>query len=148
MGWSTKHFLLADDDSLRQLSGAAFTRMLKAAGQCRVPEFADQRVRMAAVTVELTSGVALGVRHMSFTMLDFDEQDVLDIQRLNTQQVARLDAMLAPTLGKPTSDVGLVEASSRFVARGGSWEPEPALRRSLEDVALGRTSCRRVKVLC
>lgn len=147
MGWSTKNFLLANDDSLNQLSGAAFTRMLKADGQCRVPEFAGQRVRMAAVTVELASGVALGLRHMSFTMLDFDEHGVLDLQRLNTQQVARLDAMLAPRFGNPTSGVRLVEASSRFVARGGTWEPEPALRRLLEDAALGRMSCRRVKVL-
>lgn len=32
-------------------------------------------------------------------MLDFDANGVLDVQRLNAQQVARVDALLAGVLG-------------------------------------------------
>jgi hypothetical protein len=147
MGWASRIFLLSSDDSLHRLAGRAFTRMMREAASCRAIDFAGQRVRMAGVTVELAGGVVLGVRHMGFAMLDFDAAGVLDVQRLNAQQVARLDAMLAEKIGGPAPAEAIVEASSRFMARGGSWEPDAALRRRIHAAAEGRTGCPRVRVV-
>lgn len=147
MGWSTRLFLLSSDDVLHRLANVAFSRMLRQELHCRLSDFAGQRVRMASVTVELASGIVLGTRHMSFSVLDFDARGVLDVQRLNAQQVARFDAMVAGKFGGHAATEQVVEASSRFVARGGSWEPDDGLRRRLEAAAEGRTRCPRVKVI-
>lgn len=147
MGWSTRLLLVRDDGSLHRLASAAFTRMLKSDGKSRAPDFAGQRVRQASITIELSSGIALGARHASFAMLDFDRAGILDLARLNAQQVARLDAMLEEVLGTAQGVTGIVHAGNRFVARGGSWEPDRALRRRLDEAALGRLVCPRVKVI-
>lgn len=147
MGWSSRLFLLSSDDALHRLAGAAFPRMLKLQGRCRAPDFADQRVRLAGVTVELADGTVLGVRHMSFSMLEFDEHGVLDVQRLNLQQVARFDAMLTEAQIAPVSQHAVIDAASRFQARGGSWEPDAPLRRRLEAAALGALPRPRVRIV-
>lgn len=80
-------------------------------------------------------------------MLDFDESGALDVHRLNAQQVARLDSMVASVLGASKGVSGVVEASSSFLARGGTWEPSPQLRRQLDSAAMGALPCRRVRVI-
>lgn len=147
MGWSTRLFLVREDGGLHRLAGAAFTRMLKADGCCRAPDFAGQRVRQASITIELSSGIPLGVRHVGFAVLDFDQAGHLDVARFNAQQVARLDVMLQEVLDPAQPGAEVVHAGSRFVARGGTWEPDPVLRRRLDEAALGRLSCPRVKVI-
>ena len=147
MGWSSRLILLSADDTMHRLAGTAFSRMLNAQAPCRCPCFAGQRVRMAGVTVEIADGIALGVRHMSFSMLEFDEHGALDVQRLNAQQVARMDVMLGGVLGVAAPRPGIVEAASRFTARGGNWEPDRPLRRRIEAAALGQRPCPRVRVV-
>ncbi len=147
MGWSSRLFLLSGDDALHRLTGTAYTRMLKAQAPCRVPDFAGQRARLAGVTVETADGIALGVRHMSFSVLEFDADGLLDVQRLNVQQVARLDTLLAGVLGPKAAEVTVVDAANRFRARGGAWEPDRPLRRRLEAAALGLGHYPRVRVV-
>jgi hypothetical protein len=36
------------------------------------------------------------------------------------------------------------DGSTRFLARGGQWSPSPAVRRRIEQTALGRQKCPRV----
>lgn len=147
MGWSSRPFLVAADGELLRLAGAAFSRMLRPGSPCRVPQFAAQRLRMAEVVVETADRVVLGVRHVSFSVLSFDADGCLDVAQLNTHQVARPDVMLSTVLAGSGSDAKVVDAACRFAARGGSWEPDPPLRRRIESAALGTLSCARVKVV-
>lgn len=146
MGWSSRLFLLSADDALHRLAGTAFGRMLRPGSRCRLPDFAGQRVRMAGVTVELANGIPLGVRHLSYSILHFDVDGVLDLARLNAHQVARMDTVLAGVLQPPTPQAPVVDATSRFIARGGSWEPDHRLRHSIEAAAMGLQPCPRVRV--
>jgi hypothetical protein len=41
----------------------------------------------------------------------------------------------------------VVDAATRFVARGGSWEPDRPLMRRIEAAALGHLPCPRVRVV-
>ena len=59
--------------------------MLRADTRCRAPDFAGHRVRVASIAVELAHCIPFGVHHLSFSMLDFDEHWVLDLQRVNAQ---------------------------------------------------------------
>jgi hypothetical protein len=148
MGWSTRLFLIRPDGSMHRLPSTAFSRMLRADAPCRAPDFAGERVKLATATVELAAGVALGLRHLSFSVVEFGEQGAMNVARLNAQQVARFDAMWHlsfPEEAAP-SPTQVVAAASRFTARGDTWEPDEPLRRHIEAAALGRVRCTRVHI--
>jgi hypothetical protein len=53
-------------------------------------------------------------------------------------------AELALALGQSVRGSVVEDAESRFLARGGLWSPSPAVRRRIEQTALGRQKCPRV----
>ncbi|MDC6167780.1 hypothetical protein [Paucibacter sp. XJ19-41] len=147
MGLSSRLFLLSADDELHALAGTAFMRMLRREDVARVPQFAGQRVRQASVVVEVVDGTPSRMVHWTFSVLDFDTDGLLDVERLNTQQLARMDAQFEPS--RPAADTGgtFVDAASRFVARGGSWAPDERLLRRIEAAALRQVSCPKVRIV-
>lgn len=147
MGWSSRLFLLSADDGLHRLASAAFGRMLRPHSRCRLPDFAGQRVRLASVAVELAGGIPIGVRHFSFSILEFDADGVLDLKRFSKHQMALVDTMLAGVPESPARQASVVDATSRFVARGGTWEPDHRHRRSIEAAAMGVQPCPKVRVV-
>ena len=145
---SSKVFLLSGDDTLHVLAGTAFMRMLRHEGLARVPDFAGQRVRQASVVVQVVDGTPSRMVHSTFSILDIKVDGFLDVERLNTQQIARLDVRFDRS--SPVDRVAggpVIEAAQRFVSRGGSWEPDARLLRRIEAVALGLVPCPRVRVL-
>lgn len=147
MGLSSRLFLLSADDKLHALASAAFMRMLRREDVVRVPDFAGLRVRQASIVVDVVGGTPSRVVHWTFSVLDIDAEGLLNVERLNTQQLARLDAWFEPST--PVADTGgpIADAASRFVARGGSWEPDERLLRRIEAAALGQVSCPRVRMV-
>ena len=147
MGLSTRLFLLSGDGALHAMSGAAFMRMLRHEEFSRLPDFAGQRVRLASFTVELANRVPLRTLHRTFSILEIGTDGLLDVARLNSQQMARADGLLAPILDASATEASVVDAASRFIARGGSWEPDDRLLRQIDAAALGQLPCRRVRVV-
>jgi hypothetical protein len=147
MRLSSKLFLLASDDSLHALASAAFMRMLRREHVARVPDFAGQRVRQASIAVEVVDGTPSRMVHCTFSVLEFNVDGLLDIERLNTQQFARVEDWFDRS--NPVADASgpIVDAARRFIARGGSWAPDERLMRRIEAAALGRMSCPRVRVV-
>jgi hypothetical protein len=91
MGLSSRLFLVSREDTLHGLAGATFMRMLWQEDRCRLPDFAGQRVRLASITVELADCVPLRTVHRTFSILDIGTDGQLDVARLNSQQIARVD---------------------------------------------------------
>jgi hypothetical protein len=120
--------------------------MLRQQEVSRVPDFAGMRVRLANVIVEIADRVPLRPLRRTFSMLDFDIDGALDVARLNAQQLARMDDMLRPMFQTTTSGAGVIDVASRFVARGGSWQPDAGLLRRIDSAAMGHLSCARVRV--
>jgi hypothetical protein len=147
MRLSSRLFLLSADDTLHALASTAFMRMLRREDVARVPDFAGQRVRQASIVVEVVEGKPSRMVHWTFSILDIDADGLLDVERLTTQQFARVDDPFEPA--RPVRGTGgpIVDAARRFVARGGSWEPDTRLLRRIEAAALGQVSCPRVRVL-
>jgi len=147
MSLSSRLFLLSADDSLYALANSAFMRMLRREDVARVPDFAGQRVRQASIIVEVVDGAPSRMVHRTFSILDIDADGLLDVERLSTQQFARLD----DPFERPSDAEGkrgpIIDAARRFLARGGSWEPNAELLRRIEAAALGRLSCPRVRVI-
>ena len=147
MGLSSKLFLLAADDALWALGGAAFMRMLRQEDVARLPAFAGHRVRLASLVVEVADRVPLCVVHRTFSILEIDTHGLLDVARLNTQQFARMPDLLATEPKSHATGTPIVDAASRFIARGGSWQPDDLLLSRIDAAALGHLPCRRVRVL-
>jgi hypothetical protein len=147
MGLSSKLFLLTADEEMHTLAGTAFMRMLRQEAVARLPDFAGQRLRLASLVVELANREPWRVVHRSFSIIEIDRDGLLDVARLKAQQIACIDSFLAPVLQQPAPTTPVVDATSRFVARGGSWQPDDLLMRRIDAAALGRMSCRRVRVV-
>ena len=133
---------------LHALTSTAFMRMLRQEDLARVPDFAGQRVRQASVVVQVVDGTPLRMVHSTFSILDIKPDGLLDVDRLNTQQIARLDVRFDRL--RPADEVAggpVIDAAQRSVARGGSWEPDSRLLRRIEAAALGQKSWPRVRLL-
>lgn len=144
---SSRLFLLSGDDTLHALAGTALMRMLRQQEISRLPDFAGQRVRLASLVVELAGRTPLRMVHRTFAIIDIGTDGLLDVARLNTQQIARMGEPLAPALRAPVPAAPVVDAASRFIARGGSWEPDDRLLRRIDAAALGHLPCPRVRVV-
>ena len=145
MGLSSRLLLIPADGVLRRLVEADFDRLYKGGGTWRAPAFSSQGVRWASMVVELFNRRPARVVHRSFAFLHFDDTGRLDVDRLNREQVARVDVALAPVFAREAK-VGVINASSRFKARGGSWKPDADLMARLDSAALGRAPCPRFRL--
>ena len=88
MRMALRLFLLSADDTLHTLAGTAFMRMLRQEDVARVPDYAGQRTRQASVVVELVDSRPRRLVHYTFSILEFGPDGLLDVERLNTQQIA------------------------------------------------------------
>ncbi|MDO9251516.1 MAG: hypothetical protein Q7U48_08195 [Hydrogenophaga sp.] len=147
MGLSSKLFLIAADDTVHALSNAAFMRMLRRESDTRIPEFSEQRVRQASIAISLVGHEPTTIVRCTFSILDIDENGVLDVERWDAQQVARVADPFASE--RPVRDdiAQVIEAAHRFIARGGSWVPELALLNRTKQAALQKLVCPRVKAV-
>ena len=147
MRMSSKVFLLSGDGTLHALAGTAFMRMLRQEDIARLPDFAGQRIRQASLLVELANRIPVRVLHRTFSILDIGADGLLDVARLNAQQMARMGDLWPPALQAPAPGAPVSDAASRFIARGGSWEPDDRLLRQIEAAALGHLLCPRCRVV-
>jgi hypothetical protein len=136
-----RHFLLDSDGTLYRLPSAALDRMLHNPTRHPLARFAGQRVRSAEVVVEMMNGRPLVVLRSVFNMLTFKSDGTL-VSPLRDRHV-RARAELALALDQPSRDMAVADASTRFLARGGQWSPSAAVRRRIEQAALGRQKCER-----
>jgi hypothetical protein len=134
--------LLDAEGTLYRIPNAAFDRMLRDPVRHRLPRFAGQRVRSAEITVALMNRKPIAVERSSFSILTFKKNGVLVSPLLDLHVRARAELALA--LEKPIRDAAVADASTRFLARGGQWSPSAAVRRRIEQTALGRQKCERV----
>ncbi len=138
MTYSIRIFVVDQDDTLYRLSGTKFTTMLDDPESDRLPRFASQRVRMVEAIVELRDRVPIGIARIVYEMLTFDGEGRLDRRGFERQNFARAD-LLAGEL--KMDDTVVVDASSRFIAQGGRWQPSPSLERHVCRAALGEVKC-------
>lgn len=147
MGLSSKLFLISADDTVHTLSNAAFMRMLRRESDTRIPEFAGQRVRQASIVISLVGREPTTIVRCTFSILDIDENGVLDVERWDAQQIAGVADPFASERPDRGDKPQVIDAAHRFIARGGSWVPDQALLNRIERTALQKLVCPRVKVV-
>jgi len=125
-------FLLDQDDELYRLPSATFVRMYDDPTSHSIPRFADTRIRMSGVSVELVDRRPTRVIRTTFNMLAF-----LDRDAYQRHQWARAEAAFAPVFNASGNQTDVVAAEARFVAQGGRWTPSPAVAKLIEQAVLG-----------
>ena len=145
MSYSTRTFILGPDDTLYRLASAKFSRMVDDPGSHRLERFAGQRARMAEAIVEVRDRAPVAVVRIIYEMLGFDAEGRLDRAAFIRQNAALAELVVSrvlPRLG--AEETAVVDAGSRFVARGGSWQPTPKQEREILRAALDETPCKRL----
>jgi hypothetical protein len=113
-----RHYLLDAQDTLYHVPNAVFDRMLRDPVRHRLPRFASQRIRSAEIAVVLMNGKPIAVERSWFSVLTFKKNDAL-VSPLADRHV-RARAELALALEQPIRGSAVADASTRFLARGGS----------------------------
>jgi hypothetical protein len=107
--------------------------------------FAGQRVPMAEAIVEVRDQAPCAAVRLIYEVLGFDAEGRLDratFMRQNAALAALALSRVIPRLEAERTDV--VDAGSRFVARGGAWQPSAALEREILRAALDETTCKQL----
>lgn len=146
MALSSRIFIVATDETLYRLAGTKFSGMLRDPSSYPLPRFAGQRVRIASAIVELQDRVPYRVVRVLYEILRFDEQGKLDVGTFGQQNAALIDVMLESTLTNNTSDTAIIDASSRFVAQGGRWNPSPSQEWRVCQAALDEIKYKRLSI--
>jgi hypothetical protein len=143
--YSPRTFIVGPDDTLFRLASANFSRMVDDPEHRRLERFAGQRVRMVDAIVEIRDRTPCAVVRLVYQMLGFDACGRLDRRAFMCQNVALADLVAGRVVGgSTTNEATIVEASSRFVARGGLWQPSPSLEQRILRAALGELKCERL----
>lgn len=146
MGLSLRLLVLDQGNRIYRVSVADFDDMRRNPATNRYPQFAAQRIRGVEAVVELVNRKAVRVVRLTFDILTFDQFGCFDSETFDRHQFSRFEAAMAPDSSTLATDLdlGVVDASSRFAARGGSWVPSQALASAIRDAALGRSKCPRL----
>ncbi len=136
---------MGPDDTLYRLASTKFAAMLDDPESHRLRRFAGQRLRLVDAIVELRDRVPCEVVRLVYEMLVFDAQGRFDRRTFEQQNAALVHLLMGRVAGGPrTSDGEVIDASSRFIAQGGRWQPSPALARRIRQAALGEIKCERL----
>jgi hypothetical protein len=142
---SVRIFVVGQDNTLCRLAVTKFGAMLDDPVNHRLPRFADQRVRMVSATVELRDRLPYQIARLVFQMLKFDRQGTLDRSAFERQNVALMELTVDRVVGEPAPiGTAVVDATSRFIAQGGQWQPSPTLEHRICQAALGEVKCERL----
>jgi hypothetical protein len=145
VSYSTRTFFLGPDDTLYRLANAKFFRMVDDPESDRLERFAGQRVRMAEATVEVRDRAPVAVVRLIYEMLGFDAEGRLDRATFMRQNAALAELAMSPVIPRlEAEETAVVDAGSRFVARGGRWQPSRSLEQEILRAALGELKCERL----
>ena len=145
MSYSPRTFIVGPDDTLYRLASAKFSRMVDDPESHRLERFAGQRVRMAEAIVEVCDRAPCAVVRLVYEMLGFDAEGRLDRATFLRQNAALAELAMSHVIPQlEAEETAVVDAGSRFVARGGRWQPSPSLEQEILRAALGELKCERL----
>jgi hypothetical protein len=132
MGTGYRVFFFDENDNLRPLSMARYTRLRRREPEERLKEYARKRVRCALVILEVEGRKPMGIEHVDYMIVSFDKEGRLDSADL--ERGAKLSVQSLPPYGH---DAGrhIIDARSRFARkryeREFTWKPTPDIQAAI-----------------
>jgi hypothetical protein len=100
---------------------------------------------MAEAIVEVRDRAPVAVVRLIYEMLGFDAEGRLDRATFIRQNAALAELAMSHVIPRlEAEETAVVDAGSRFVARGGRWQPSPSLEQEILRAALGELKCERL----
>jgi len=141
---SVRTFLFDDQDCIFRLPLSRSGAMLRDPEANPYVQLAGKRVRGTEVVVELAGRRPAGIVRMTYFVLAFDENGVLNKELHVRQEMARYGLYVNAIVSTETEDANVLDAADHFLASGGQWKPTPVLEARIRDAALGKLKCRRL----
>jgi hypothetical protein len=132
-----RRFIVDDEGRLVRLRNTIFERLLRDPQHHTMPALAGQRVRVAEILVQLADRRPIQVVRRVHFVVGFDEAGRLNTTRFQNQQWALAESALDRVFAVPSDDDRVLDAASRFIAKGGRWRPSNKLAQHIDDTALG-----------
>jgi len=111
----------------------------------RLERFVRQRVPKTEAIGEVRDRVPCAFARLVYEMLAFDAKGRLDRATFTSQNAALEEFAMHRVIPRSEAEgMAVVDAGSRFVARGGSWQPSASLRRKILRAALDETPRKRL----
>jgi hypothetical protein len=132
MGTGYRVFFFDENDNLRGLSMARYTRLRRGHTGERLEEYAGKRVRCALVTLDVEARKPLAIEHVDYTIVPFDGKGRLDSAEL--ERSAKLAVQSLPPYAHD-EERHIIDARSRFARkryeREFTWKPTPAIQAAI-----------------
>lgn len=141
---SVRTFLLDDQDRIFRFPLSKSWAMLRDPEANPYGQLAGKRVRGTEVVVELAGCHPARIVRMTYFVLAFDENGVLNKELHVRQAMARYSLYVDDIVSTETEDANVLDAADHFLASGGQWKPTPVLETRIRDAALGKLKCRRL----
>ena len=139
MGYGSRVFLVAEDDSLRRIPFSRFERLRDSDLREQLPEHANKRLRYAVAVVEVEGRKVLSVFEITYGYLSFDSAGRLDPKYLEDEMCLLLRSIppMLPEV-KPTNVIDLQDKfATRRYKNEFSWQPAPKIEKAIYDSIFG-----------
>jgi hypothetical protein len=144
MALAMRLFILDADDHIFRIAVARYNRMRSDPTSCMLPQFAAQRIRVATITVELRERQPLRVAHVTYEILPFAANGMLDRGVLRVHEEAHLRTVLPFQAVAPSGILSAEDSRDRILADAARWMPSPKLEIELQRAALGVTKVKSI----
>ena len=124
-----------------KLPGDIFAANLRVSTH-RLTQFAGQCIRCAEAMAPLSSRRPVRVIRLVYTFLRFGPKGILDTARMDQEMAATLSEGISGSHPEDEAASNVVDATARFIVRGGRWQPGPDLARANYDAAVGKRHVR------
>lgn len=144
---STRYILVDQNDEVIRLRNSLFERLWKQSQDAVLARFAGDRVRWAEVIVEIQERKPVSILRVVFGYLYFDQEGRLDRDRINQDNVLKMEAAGIGAIASKRTD-SVIDASARFAARRRDheaiWQPGPQLAQAIYEAALDSKKYKRL----
>jgi hypothetical protein len=136
MGLSFKIFVVQEDDTVMRFSLARFNRLLQRDPNERLTHYANKRIRVALMAVEMIDRKPVEITREQYSFLDFDSEGLLDLDERD-KRLRLVSDMLEPMpIKKVTGKV--VDAKYKFAKKRYKnqyvWNPTPAIKATIKAI--------------
>lgn len=144
---SIRFFIITEDDEILRVPINKFERLLKGTDEDKIEEFAGKRVRAAEIGVLLENRKPVEVIHAVYHYLYFNENGILDKDRLINNANIVSTAGIAPIFTQKRHD-NIINAQQEFAKRQRDhavcWKPGMQLERNILDASIDEFRCKKL----
>ena len=136
MGLSFKIFVVKEDDTVIRFPMAQLNRLLRRDPSEQLTQYANKRIRIAIMTVELIDRKPVAITREQYSFSDFDSEGLLDLDA-HDKRMRLVSDMLEPIPLKKSSGK-VVDAKYKFAKKRHKdqyvWNPTPSIKATIKAI--------------